>query len=74
MIEVPIPVIVTLEPDTVATAALLDAYVIAPVPALLVGATNVNGASVVVLLISANDDKVRAALATVNTAVTLAGL
>lgn len=47
---------------------LLDAYVIAPVPALLVGATNVNGASVVVLLISANADKVRAALATVNTA------
>ena len=68
---VPIPTSVTVEPDTVATPELLDEYVIAPVPALLIGAVKVNGASVVVLLISANKDNVRAALPTVNTADTL---
>ena len=55
---VPIPTIVTVEPDTVATPVLLDEYVIAPVPALLIGAVNANGASVVVLLISAHEDNV----------------
>ena len=74
IVDVPMPTIVTIEPDTVATAALLDEYVIAPVPALLIGAVKVNGASVVVLLISANEDNVGVAFATVSTAVTLAGL
>ena len=43
---------------------------IAPVPALVVGATNVNGASVVVLFKLGKLVKARAALATVNKTVT----
>ena len=64
MIAEPTPTIVTVVPEIVATAVLLDTKVKAPV-AFDVGAVNVNAASPNVLLIAAIDPMVGVALPTV---------
>ena len=64
MVAVPAPTTVTVVPEMVATAALLEVNVKAPVE-LDVGAVNVNAASPNVLLIAAIDAIVGLALATV---------
>ena len=64
MIAEPTPTIVTVVPEIVATAVLLEAKVNAPV-AFDVGAVNVNAASPNVLLIAAIDPMVGVAFPTV---------
>ena len=64
MIAEPTPTIVTVVPEIVATAVLLEAKVKVPV-AFDVGAVNVNAASPNVLLIAAIDPMVGVALPTV---------
>ena len=64
MVAVPAPTIVTVVPEIVATAVLLEVKVNAPV-AFDVGAVNVNAASPNVLLIAAIDAIVGVALPTV---------